>query len=130
MLLFSPWTDLELSGDSMTQPTGRDLIASREGMAPLADLYAAGSALSDPYISPLNGSYEGLCPVLIEVGGDEALLDDSVPLHRKAVEANVSSSITIVPDMQHVLPIVAGTMPEADQSLERAGAFVSEQLRP
>ena len=68
-----------------------EMLASREGMAPLAQLSAGGSLRADPCISPLNGNYGGACPSFFEVGGDEALLDDSVRVHRKALEAGVSA---------------------------------------
>lgn len=40
----------------------------------------------------------------------------------------VPGSRRIVPE--HVFNIAAGTVPEADHSLERAGAFVRDQLGP
>ena len=123
VLLFSPWTDLEVSGASMKTATG-DLLASAEGMAPLAQLYAESADLRHPYLSPLHGDFSGLTPIYLVVSADEALYDDSVRTCRAAVDAGVDAQLDAVPGMQHVFPIAAGRVPEANEALRRAGAFL------
>ena len=76
-VLLSPWTDLTESLDSHFQNEELDPLISSEELREAALLYAGGEELTHPYLSPLNGDFHGFPPVLIQVGTDEVLLDDS-----------------------------------------------------
>ena len=56
----------------------------------LASRYLAGADPRHPYASPLYGDPAGLPPTLIQVGGDEILLDDSVRMAARLREAGVT----------------------------------------
>jgi epsilon-lactone hydrolase len=66
----------------------------------------------------------GLPPLLCLVGGDEALLDDTLRLVRSDGIAGVDATAVIVAGMQHVFPIWAGAFPEADAAIRLIGDWV------
>jgi monoterpene epsilon-lactone hydrolase len=63
-------------------------------------------------------------PPLLIVGGDEALLDDSVRLVRSAGIAGVDVTLYIGGSMQHVFPVYCGVMPEADAAVATIGGWI------
>lgn len=126
-VLMSPWSDLEATGESMTANAGVDLMASAEGMRALGSMYAPGRE-GDPIASPVNGDYSGLCPLFIQVGAHETLLDDSTRVRDKARAAGVPVRFEVFPEMQHVFQLGAGTFPEADDAIAKAGSYLHEVL--
>ena len=78
----------------------------------------------DPLASPLYGDLAGLPPLFVTVGGDEALLDDAVRLVRKAGMAGVDSTLLVGGDMQHIFPVYAGYLPEANAAVAVVGEWV------
>ena len=101
-VLLSPWTDLALSGESAQSKTHLDFILKREHLAGIAGLYAGDTDLRDPLLSPIFADLTGLPPLLIQVGTDEILLDDSVRLANLAEEAGVQVQLEIYEEMFHV----------------------------
>ena len=75
--LFSPATDLTGGSASLRVNDGRDAMFVGLGLAHLADAYLAGADPAQPLASPLFGELAGLPPLLIHVGADEVLRDDS-----------------------------------------------------
>jgi acetyl esterase/lipase len=127
-VLFSPWTDLSLSGASMEERAHLDPIFDRERMQWYADLYLAGQNPLDELVSPALADLTGLPPLLIQVGSYEVLLDDSVRLAARAAESEVDVRLEIVAGVPHVFPSLAGRLDEADEALDRAGQFLVERL--
>ena len=74
----SPWTDLTLSGPSMTAMADHDPMVTRVGLQRMADWYVAGADPPTPLVSPLFSDPTGLPPLLIHVGDVEVLRDDAV----------------------------------------------------
>lgn len=123
--LLSPWTDLEGTGESMTANAEADLMVGMDGLKPMSDAYLQGQDPRQPTAAPLYADLTGLPPLLIHVGGDETLLDDSTRLALSAQGVGVDATIEVFPEMQHVFQLSAGNMPEADDSLARAGAWIA-----
>jgi epsilon-lactone hydrolase len=67
---------------------------------------------------------------MIVVGGAEALLDDSLRLARKAALAGVDVTLRIGAGMQHIYPVYAGFLPEADAAIAEIGAWVRARALP
>jgi acetyl esterase/lipase len=77
--VLSPWTDLALTGASLTGRAAADPVFTRSVLAHFAGLYLQGADPREPRASPLYGNLpEALPPIRIDVGEDEVLLDDSV----------------------------------------------------
>src|SRR5215467_11736756 len=123
-VLLSPWTDLALTGESLRTRAAVDVMIKPEGMHGNAALYLAGADPRHPYASPLYADLRGLPPLLIHVGDAEVILDDSTRLAARASEAGVEVSLEIWNEMPHVFPAFAGLLPEADQAIERIGAWL------
>lgn len=126
----APWADLTCSGQSMRTRARLERMMSPAGLAIDARRYANGENLRNPLISPLFADLRGLPPLLIQVGDDEILLDDSTRLATVAEAAGVSVTLQVWPRLWHVWHLYAGLMPEADAALRAIAAFISAQVRP
>lgn len=127
-VLFSPWTDLTGSGDSVQTRNGVDPMINAEWLAPFADAYRGAMPANDPGVSPLFANLSGLPPTLIQVGDHEVLLDDSVRLAEAMRAAGVTVKLEIEPEMWHVYQAVA-FLPEARAALTSAAHFLSDATR-
>lgn len=129
-LPMSPFLDLEAKGGSYDTNGSKDaLVSCREiiwGMAKLS-LGEGGDALH-PLVNPSLADLRGMPPMLIQVGGDESLLDDSKALAARARKDGVDVTLEIVPDMQHVFQFLAGHVPQADAAIARMAAWVRPKL--
>ena len=75
--LASPWTDLTMSGATLTTKDAVDPLIHKGYLEDLARAYVPASmARTDPRISPLFADLRGLPPMLIQVGSAETLLDE------------------------------------------------------
>ena len=122
--LFSPWTDLAITGDSIRRNAASDPLLVADGMDTIAAAYLGGADARNPLASPLYGDYAGLPALLIDVGATEILLDDSRRVAEKARAAGVKVEIKVVAGVPHVWPILNRIMPEARRSMDEAAAFL------
>jgi monoterpene epsilon-lactone hydrolase len=125
-VVLSPWTDLSLSGASMTDPCVEDPILSRDMLADAAKAYLGSADARDPLASPLFGSFAGLPPLLIQVGSDEILLDDSMRFARAASDASVPVTLEIWNGLHHVFQLNNSDLLSARRALDRVGLFLGE----
>jgi monoterpene epsilon-lactone hydrolase len=126
-LLFSPWVDLSLSGSSLLTDAAADPQVTRAGLERMAAWYLGDADPRSPYVSPLFGDLAGFPPLLIQVGGAEALLDDSVRLARAAAEAGCEVALDRWPNMIHVWQSFAPGLAEGTAALERAADWLVER---
>jgi epsilon-lactone hydrolase len=119
----SPWTDLALTGASCARNLKYDVFKLEE-LRMLAAAYLAGADPRSPYASPLFGNLAGLPPVLIQVGSDEMLLDDSVRLTEALRSAGGEAELEIWPRMPHGWHLYARILPEGQRAITRIGDFV------
>jgi acetyl esterase/lipase len=125
----SPWIDLEGTGASMTGNADADLLVGLEGLLGMAAMFLGEHGDSkDPYAAPLYAELHDLPPLLIQVGEDETLLDDSTRLAERAEFAGTEVTLEIFPEMQHVFQTAAGTMPEATEAVAKIGEFLRPRL--
>jgi epsilon-lactone hydrolase len=127
--LFSPWTDLAATGDSIRTNTGRCAMFHGADIGPNARHYLGEADARNPLASPLYADLRGLPPLLIHVGGDEVLLDDSTRLAERAGAAGVRVELKIWPVVPHAWQLVPHRMPEARESLREAAAFLRGLVR-
>lgn len=123
-VLFSPWTDLASSGETFVTNNGRDPMFYGAVFRPVAQMYLANADARNPLASPVFGEFAGLPPLLIHVGDTEVLLSDSTRVADKARAAGVAVDLKIWRSVPHVFQMYAPFMPEANRSLDEAGAFV------
>jgi epsilon-lactone hydrolase len=124
----SPWTDLALTGTSRQFNAKPESIMNLGVARRFAEYYLAGADPRTPYASPLYGDLAGLPPTLIQVGSDEAHLDDSVRMADKLRAAGCEVELEIWPRMPHVFQLFAKLLPEARQAIERIGSFLRAKM--
>lgn len=122
-LLFSPWTDLAGTGDSLKSNRRRDPMLRGERIFEATAFYVNGADPKDPLISPLYGDLTGLPPLCIQVGDSEVLLDDSTRLAARANAAGVRVYLKIWKNVPHVWQLFQMFLPEARAALAEATAF-------
>lgn len=102
----SPWTDLSMSGETISSKEDVDLLLTPKLLDQFAVHYSAGTPAQErgnsPKLSPLAADLNQLPPLLIQVGSEEILLDDSVRLAEKAKKSGVQVELQIWEKMQHV----------------------------
>jgi len=130
VVTFSAGLDYTRSGRSMDTKAGADPFFTRESMAHTAAMYLAGQ---DPYqelLSPATlADMTGFPPLLLQVGTNELLLDDSVRLAERAREAEVDVVLDVTAGVPHVFQSFIGQLDEADAALERAALFIRQHLQ-
>jgi acetyl esterase/lipase len=124
----SPWTDLKCTGPSLTTNRDVDTLTWLESWAVFSEYYVGDSDPERPWISPLYGELHGLPPLLIFVGGDELLRDDSTRFAEKARQAGVDVTLRIGEGMFHCYPACAPLFPEATQAMAEACAFIKAHI--
>ncbi len=125
----SPNTDPTCNGGTMRTNVRRDAILSPTFASTLMRQYIGNCDLHDPYLSPLIADLHGLPPILIQVGADEILLDDSRRFSERAKAAGVDVTLEIWPHMWHVWHSCAPALPEANEAIEGIAEFAGRHLR-
>lgn len=124
VVLFSPWTDLTLSGVSLTSNALADPLLPAAKLPQVIETVRGNLAPSDPRLSPLFARFDAPPPVLIQVGSTEILRDDSLRLAGQLRRAGGTVTLRQWQDVPHAWQIMAGRLPEADQALDEAAAFL------
>ena len=127
--VFSPVTDLTLSGDSYKTRAEADPFFTRPQAADFVHAYLGNADPKDPLASPLFGQLAGLPPIRIDVGDDEVLLDDSRRYAERAAAAGVEVNLNVWMGMPHGWPANIGRLKAAAEALDDFGAFLSKRLR-
>lgn len=122
----SPWFDLALSGAWVRTSTRPDFVLTAQRLRLAASAYLGSSDPHTPLASPLYGDLHGLPPLLLQVGTNDALLEDSQRLAVSAQEAGVPVKLTIWPEMPHVWQMAGRWLPEARQAMEQVQHFVAQ----
>lgn len=121
---FSPWLDLTLSGISVRTKASVDPILNSAILERFARAYAKDQQLSHPLISPLFADLHGLPPILVQVGSDEILLDDSIRLAKNFREVGGNAILQTWDGLFHVFQMFS-FLPEASSSFEKVALFLS-----
>jgi monoterpene epsilon-lactone hydrolase len=126
----SPVTDLAWSGESLRTKIEMDPIFPEKINCSLSAFIETGYIGSEdprnPLISPLYADLRGLPPILLHVGEDEILLDDSLRLAERVRAAGGQATVVVWPGMWHVFQIFAPLLPEARRSIRQIGDFIKE----
>ena len=125
-VLLSPWTDLEGTGESMITRAEIDPWLSPEASRATPVMYIQDMDPRDPRVSPIHADLSGLPSMLVHVGNDEILLDDSVRLVERARAAGVDVTLKVWEDMWHVFQ--SFPTPEAQQAVDEIGTYVVQKL--
>ncbi|HOK32707.1 MAG TPA: alpha/beta hydrolase [Limnochordia bacterium] len=88
--------------------------------------YVGDHPANHPYISPIYGDYHGFPPLLMQVGGDELLLENTLTVAEKARAAGAAVQQTTYPGMFHVFQMLFPKLPEANGAWEEVAAFIEQ----
>jgi monoterpene epsilon-lactone hydrolase len=127
--LISPWTDLTLSGSTLSSKEAVDPLIHKPYLNELAQAYLPGGMdRKDPRVSPLYADLKDFPPLLIQVGSAETLLDDATRFAAVAGAADVRVTLEIWPQMIHAWPLWNAHLEPGRRALASAGAFIREHL--
>jgi epsilon-lactone hydrolase len=127
--LASPWTDLTMSGATLSSKDTVDPLIHRAYLEELAAAYApAPIDRRDPAVSPLFSDLRGFPPVLIQVGSAETLLADATRFAAVAGEADVRVTLEIWPQMIHAWPMWNEKLCDGRRALQSVGEFVRAHI--
>jgi len=127
--VFSPITDLTLSGATYKTRADADPLFTRPQVADLVQSYLRGADARQPLASPLHGQFSGMPATRIHVGDDEVLLDDSLKYVERAAAAGVDVRADVWMGMPHGFPGSIGKLKAAGQALDTISAFLAASLR-
>jgi len=126
--VFSPWTDLTLSNPSTQDFAIGDPLLDVAYLQAAATGYLGELAAEDPRASPVMDVRKGLPPILVQVGSDEVLLDDS----RRYAEAGRMAGNEVVLEvwqgMHHVFQLNVAELASARRALDRTAKFLKQEL--
>ncbi len=128
-VLFSPMTDLTVTGDSYTTKADVDPNITAAAIQTRANDYLTDTDPADPLVSPIFADLAGLPPLLVQAGSHEVLLDDATRLATRAAANDVAVILDITPDVAHVFQAFSAVLDEGDQALTRAGTFLQAHVQ-
>jgi epsilon-lactone hydrolase len=127
-VLFSPWTDLAATGQSVIDNNERDALFYGSWMTSLASHYLGTTPATDPLASPLYADLTGLPPLALQASTTEILLDDSRRVTARALQAGVPARLQLWPNTPHGWQVFAPILPEGRSALRDAAAFIRARL--
>jgi acetyl esterase/lipase len=127
-VMMSPWVDLTLSGDSISEKAVLDPALTPDGLRRRACDYVGTADLADGLLSPIFADLTGLPPLLVQAGSHEILLDDATRLAARAAAADVAVTLQVTPQVPHVFQGFASMLDEAGVALTNAGDFLRAHL--
>ncbi|MFO1019788.1 MAG: alpha/beta hydrolase [Planctomycetales bacterium] len=117
-------TDFTLASPSLKEVP--DPIISARTMPEFRDRYLVKTDPRNPLASPVFGDYHGIPSLLIQVGEEEMLRDDSIRVAKKAVADGVAVKLEIWPGMVHVFQVRG--LPESRDAIQRIAEFIRSKL--
>ena len=123
-VMMSPWVDLTLSGDSMSEKAALDPALTPDGLKLRASDYVGKGDPADGLLSPIFADLTGLPPLLVQVGSHEILLDDATRLAARAAAVDVAVTLQVTPEVPHVFQAFASMLDEGGAALTQAGDFL------
>ena len=117
-------TDFTLASESLRAVD--DPIISAKTMPEFRARYLGATDPRDPLASPVFGEYRGIPPLLIQVGEEEMLRDDSVRVAQKARADGVPITLEVWPGMVHVFHVRG--LPESREAIRHMAVFIQSKI--
>ena len=125
-MVFSPWTDLAATGQSLETNDASDVMFHGSGIRFGAKIYPGpNNDPKNPYISALYGDFRGLPPLLIFASQQEVLRDDALRVAEKAKQQGILVDLQLWPKMPHAWPVFVKILPEARKAVKYVAAFTT-----
>jgi acetyl esterase/lipase len=124
LICMSPWADLTNAGKSHTTRAKSEPVLRTDVLNVWARYYTAEANLTNPLVSPVHANLRGFPPLLIQVGSEEVLLDDSVTLAEKAKADGVDVTLKVWDGLWHVWPALGDLIPESRAAFNEMNEFL------
>lgn len=125
-VLLSPVVDMTMSGATFVTHARRDPVFSLPQLIGIRNHYLRPEQMLDPRASPLFEGFRGSPPLLIQVGSEEVLLDDSLRAAARAYGDGVAVELEVWQHMPHVFQ-AARTLPQAAEAAQHVVDFVARK---
>ncbi|MEL7654659.1 MAG: alpha/beta hydrolase [Bacillota bacterium] len=125
---FSPSLDMTISGESHRTRAKADPCTPKGMTETYYDYYVGNGDPKHPYASPLFGDLSGLPPIMIHVGNDEVMRDDSTRFGEKADSCGVKIQVKVWKGMFHCFPLLAPMFSEATEAMKQVSAFIRRHM--
>lgn len=129
LVAFSPVLDLSMTLAAARERMRRDPMISSAKAARMLDLYVAGHDHATPRLRFSFDGADRFPPTLIQAGGREMLAADAIELARGLTSGGATCELEVWPDQMHVFQALPRVVPEASAALDRAAAFLGDQLK-
>jgi acetyl esterase/lipase len=128
-ILLSPVTDWAMTGDSHVSNIETELLNTPAIASDMRATYLGECDPRTPLASPLYADVHGLPPLLIQVGSDELLRDDSTQVAEHARAAGVAVTLHVGEGMWHGWQLTAARtpFPEGQAALDQMRDFVTQR---
>lgn len=102
MVLFSPWANVAMDTSSYDIYQEADCMLGDNGLLEYAkEVYLDRNDIHNPYVSPCYGNFENLPKILIQVGTEERVYDDSICIAEKVMQSGGNARLEVYKDMFH-----------------------------
>lgn len=130
IVLWSPWTDVTVSGDSYYRLNNTDpFLPSALLLDNMSRAYTSPPDQKNPYVSPVYGNFsKGFPPTLIQGGTSEFMLSDFVRLYQAIDQVDIPVKLDIYEGMPHDFQIFLYNTPEAYTALSKMSNFLHHYL--
>lgn len=129
-ILFSPWTDLAMTGRSIRENERRDVWLSRRHLESWGACYRGTASKTNPFVSPLYADVAGFPPLMFVVGDREVLLADSLRIAERARQADVAVRVEVGRRMQHDFPLALPWLKESRRAWQTIDEFLARHAAP
>jgi len=127
--LISPWVDLRDSEPHAGFSFDRDPLIVPEALRAWSRAYCGNSDASESKISPLLADLTGFPPTLVQVGGAELLLRDSLAFTNKLALAGATVQLNVWRDQLHAWPLFhADLLLAGCRAITQAGYWMRQIL--
>ena len=130
LVLWSPWTDIDRIGDSYYTLADHDPNLVYPGFLENCALaYSDKKDFKNPYVSPVYGDFsKPFPPTLIQVGGKEVFLSNSIRMYRALNEEGKEVKLDVYEGMWHVWQGYY-KMPESKMAVKNTKNFIMKHFK-
>lgn len=126
LFMISPFVDLTLSAPSVSKYKSRDPMVTAYALQRGADGFRGAIAADDACVSPLFADLTGLPKILVQVGGEEILLDDALRLAEYGKAAGVDVECQVYDGMWHNFQMFNLVLDTSSQALDEIAWFIKQ----
>lgn len=129
LVLWSGWLDTAKIGDTYFTLKDNDPNLVYDGfLENCAEAYAPKTEWKNPYVSPVYGDYsKDFPPTLIQVGGKEIFMSNSIRMYRNLKENNKEVELDVYEGMWHVWQGYYN-IPESKMAIKNTKNFIFKHL--